>query len=108
MLHQHLMFCTAITAKAIYTAIKHCLILFCRSPGEIRLPSSSGLVHSAVVSESAATGTNEALAFSVLQHLLGAGPHVKRGSSASSKLVQGVAKATADPFDVSGYYQFVI
>uniref|UniRef100_A0A7N6AL86 Ubiquinol-cytochrome c reductase core protein 2b n=1 Tax=Anabas testudineus TaxID=64144 RepID=A0A7N6AL86_ANATE len=70
---------------------------------EIRLPSSSSLVHSAIVSQSAAAGTNEALAFSVLQHLLGAGPHVKRGSSASSKLVQGVAKATADPFDVSAF-----
>uniref|UniRef100_A0A3Q1IGQ8 Ubiquinol-cytochrome c reductase core protein 2b n=1 Tax=Anabas testudineus TaxID=64144 RepID=A0A3Q1IGQ8_ANATE len=69
----------------------------------IRLPSSSSLVHSAIVSQSAAAGTNEALAFSVLQHLLGAGPHVKRGSSASSKLVQGVAKATADPFDVSAF-----
>ncbi|KAF3704599.1 Cytochrome b-c1 complex subunit 2 [Channa argus] len=71
--------------------------------GEIRLPSSSSLVHSAVVSQSAAAGTNEAVAFGVLQHLLGAGPHVKRGSSASSKLVQGVAKATADPFDVSAF-----
>ncbi|XP_040885470.1 cytochrome b-c1 complex subunit 2, mitochondrial isoform X2 [Toxotes jaculatrix] len=71
--------------------------------GEIRLASISSLVHSAVVSQSAAAGTNEALAFSVLQHLLGAGPHVKRGSNASNKLVQGVAKATADPFDVSAF-----
>lgn len=55
-----------------------------------------------MVAESAAAGTREALAFSVLQQLLGAGPHVKRGSNATSKLVQGVAKATADPFDVSG------
>lgn len=70
-------------------------------PGEIRLASTSGLVHSAVVAESAAAGTSEALAFSVLQQLLGAGPHVKRGSCATSKLVQGVAKATAEPFDVS-------
>uniref|UniRef100_A0A8D0DD21 Ubiquinol-cytochrome c reductase core protein 2b n=1 Tax=Sander lucioperca TaxID=283035 RepID=A0A8D0DD21_SANLU len=71
--------------------------------GEIRLPSLSSLVHSAVVSESAAASTSEALAFSVLQHLLGAGLHVKRGSCASSKLVNGVAKATADPFDVSAF-----
>ncbi|XP_017273741.1 cytochrome b-c1 complex subunit 2, mitochondrial isoform X2 [Kryptolebias marmoratus] len=70
---------------------------------ELRLQSSSSLVHSAVVSQSAAAGTGEALAFSVLQHLLGAGPHVKRGSRVSSKLVQGVAKATADPFDVSAF-----
>lgn len=54
-----------------------------------------------MVSQAAAAGSSEALAFSVLQHLLGAGLHVKRGSCASSKLVQGVAKATADPFDVS-------
>ncbi|XP_044034873.1 cytochrome b-c1 complex subunit 2, mitochondrial isoform X1 [Siniperca chuatsi] len=71
--------------------------------GEIRLASTSSMVHSAVVSQSAAAGTSEALAFSVLQHLLGAGLHVKRGSCASSKLVQGVAKATADPFDVSAF-----
>ncbi|XP_074475411.1 cytochrome b-c1 complex subunit 2, mitochondrial isoform X1 [Sebastes fasciatus] len=71
--------------------------------GEIRLPGISSLVHSAVVSQSAAAGTGEALAFSVLQHLLGAGLHVKRGSCATSKLVQGVATATADPFDVSAF-----
>lgn len=55
-----------------------------------------------MVSQSAAAGTSEALAFSVLQHVLGAGPHVKRGSDTSNKLVQAVVKATADPFDVSG------
>uniref|UniRef100_A0AAX7VBX5 Ubiquinol-cytochrome c reductase core protein 2b n=1 Tax=Astatotilapia calliptera TaxID=8154 RepID=A0AAX7VBX5_ASTCA len=71
--------------------------------GEIRLPSTSSLVHSAVVSQSAAAGTSEALAFSVLQHLLGAGPHVKRGAGVASKLVQGVSKATADPFDVTAF-----
>lgn len=71
------------------------------SPGEVRLGSASSLVHSAVVSPSAAAGTSEALAFGVLQHMLGAGPHVKRGSNATNKLVQGVAKATAGPFDVS-------
>ncbi|XP_075890738.1 cytochrome b-c1 complex subunit 2, mitochondrial isoform X2 [Nelusetta ayraudi] len=71
--------------------------------GEIRLASTSGLVHSAVVAESAVAGTSEALAFSVLQQLLGAGPHVKRGSCATSKLVQGVAKATAEPYDVSAF-----
>ncbi|XP_069012043.1 cytochrome b-c1 complex subunit 2, mitochondrial isoform X2 [Embiotoca jacksoni] len=71
--------------------------------GEIRLPGTSSLVHSAVVSQSAAASTSEALAFSVLQHLLGAGPRVKRGSGVSSKLVQGVAQATAEPFDVSAF-----
>ncbi|XP_015253647.1 cytochrome b-c1 complex subunit 2, mitochondrial isoform X2 [Cyprinodon tularosa] len=71
--------------------------------GEFRHQSLDSLVHSAVVSQSAPAGTSEALAFSVLQHLLGAGPHVKRGSSVSSKLIQGVAKATTDPFDVSAF-----
>ncbi|XP_035002147.1 cytochrome b-c1 complex subunit 2, mitochondrial [Hippoglossus stenolepis] len=71
--------------------------------GEARLASLASLVHSAVVSQSAAAGTGEAVAFSVLQHLLGAGPHVKRGSNATSKLIQGVAKATADPFDVNAF-----
>lgn len=54
------------------------------------------------MSQSAAAGTSEALAFGVLQHVLGAGPHIKRGSNTTNKLVQGVVKATADPFDVSG------
>ncbi|XP_072312368.1 cytochrome b-c1 complex subunit 2, mitochondrial [Eucyclogobius newberryi] len=71
--------------------------------GESRLPSISGLVHSMVVSEGAAAGGSDALSFGVLQHLLGAGPHVKRGSNISSKLCQGVAKATTDPFDVSAF-----
>ena len=71
------------------------------------MANNNSLVHSAVVSQSAAAGTGEALAFSVLQHLLGAGPHVKRGFNTGSKLGHGVAKATADPFDVSGC-QFVI
>ncbi|XP_062234454.1 cytochrome b-c1 complex subunit 2, mitochondrial isoform X1 [Platichthys flesus] len=71
--------------------------------GETRMASLASLVHSAVVSQSAAGGTSEAVAFSVLQHLLGAGPHVKRGSNATSKLIQGVAKATADPFDVTAF-----
>ncbi|KAM7381913.1 hypothetical protein PAMA_012664 [Pampus argenteus] len=71
--------------------------------GEIRMASTSSLVHAAVVSQSAAAGSSEALAFSVLQHLLGTGPHVKRGANTGSKLGQGVAKATADPFDVSAF-----
>lgn len=74
----------------------------CPVAGEVRLHSSSGLVHSAVVCQSAAASTGEALAFSVLQHVLGAGPHIKRGSNTTSKLAQGVGKATSDPFDVSG------
>lgn len=71
--------------------------------GEVRTQTNSGLVHSAVVSEGAAITSDEAWAFSVLQNVLGAGPQVKRGSNATSKLIQGVAKATSDPFDVSAF-----
>uniref|UniRef100_A0A8C9SZ04 Ubiquinol-cytochrome c reductase core protein 2b n=1 Tax=Scleropages formosus TaxID=113540 RepID=A0A8C9SZ04_SCLFO len=69
--------------------------------GEFREQNGNSLVHAAVVSEGAATGTAEACAFSVLQHLLGAGPYVKRGSSTTCKLRQSIAKATTQPFDVS-------
>ncbi|KAM4525253.1 cytochrome b-c1 complex subunit 2, mitochondrial isoform 1-T1 [Odontesthes bonariensis] len=71
--------------------------------GEVRELNTNRLVHSAVVSQSAAAGSSEALAFSVLQHLLGAGPHIKRGLGVNNKLIQGVAKATADPFDASAF-----
>jgi len=71
--------------------------------GEVRQQSSNSLVHSVVVSQSAIVGSPEALAFSVLQHILGAGPHIKRGSNTTSKLIQAVSKATSDPFDVSAF-----
>lgn len=69
--------------------------------GEIREQNADSLVRTAVVAEGAATGSAEANAFSILQHLLGAGPLVKRGTSVTSKLSQGVAKASSQPFDVS-------
>ncbi|KAJ7409373.1 Cytochrome b-c1 complex subunit 2, mitochondrial [Willisornis vidua] len=68
--------------------------------GEIRKQNGDSLVHAAIVAEGAAVGSAEANAFSVLQHVLGAGPLVKRGSHVTSKLAQGVAKATSQPFDV--------
>uniref|UniRef100_A0A670KDT4 Ubiquinol-cytochrome c reductase core protein 2 n=1 Tax=Podarcis muralis TaxID=64176 RepID=A0A670KDT4_PODMU len=71
--------------------------------GEIRELNSHSLVHAAVVAEGAAVGSAEANAFSVLQHVLGAGPLIKRGSSVTSKLIQGVAKATALPFDAAAF-----
>ncbi|XP_054850582.1 cytochrome b-c1 complex subunit 2, mitochondrial [Eublepharis macularius] len=71
--------------------------------GEIREQNGDSLVHAAVVVEGAATGSAEANAFSVLQHVLGAGPLVKRGSSVTSKLIQGTVKATTQPFDVSAF-----
>lgn len=93
--------CSFITFHYIFAFSHFRSHSLCLPPGEIRLASTSSLVHSVVVAESAAAGTSEALAFSVLQQLLGAGPHVKRGSCATSKLVQGVTKATTEPFDVS-------
>ncbi|NXU61930.1 QCR2 protein, partial [Horornis vulcanius] len=71
--------------------------------GEIRKQTGDSLVHAAIVAEGAVTGSREADAFSVLQHVLGAGPLVRRGSSVTSKLTQGVAKATSKPFDVSAF-----
>uniref|UniRef100_A0A8C5D4F9 Cytochrome b-c1 complex subunit 2, mitochondrial-like n=1 Tax=Gouania willdenowi TaxID=441366 RepID=A0A8C5D4F9_GOUWI len=71
--------------------------------GEMRLQNSDDLVHSLVVSEAAMTGSAEANAFSVLQRILGAGPHVKRGTSSTSKLSQGIAKATTQPFDATAF-----
>uniref|UniRef100_A0A8C1C1P4 Ubiquinol-cytochrome c reductase core protein 2a n=1 Tax=Cyprinus carpio carpio TaxID=630221 RepID=A0A8C1C1P4_CYPCA len=69
--------------------------------GELRVQSGGGLVHALLACEGAAAGSAEANAFSVLQRVLGVGPHVKRGSNITSKLSQGITKATAQPFDVS-------
>uniref|UniRef100_A0ABI7YPP4 Ubiquinol-cytochrome c reductase core protein 2 n=1 Tax=Felis catus TaxID=9685 RepID=A0ABI7YPP4_FELCA len=68
--------------------------------GEIREQNGDSLVHAALVAESATIGSAEANAFSVLQYVLGAGPHVKRGSNATSSLYQAVAKGVHQPFDV--------
>ncbi|XP_004447430.1 cytochrome b-c1 complex subunit 2, mitochondrial [Dasypus novemcinctus] len=71
--------------------------------GEIREQNGDSLVHAALVAEGAATGSAEANAFSVLQHVLGAGPHVKRGSNSTSSLYQAIAKGIHQPFDVSAF-----
>lgn len=71
--------------------------------GEARIHNSDDLVHLLVASESAVSGSAAANAFSVLQHVLGAGPHVKRGSNITSKLSQGIAKATSQPFDATAF-----
>ncbi|EDL17213.1 ubiquinol cytochrome c reductase core protein 2, isoform CRA_c [Mus musculus] len=71
--------------------------------GEIREQNGDNLVHAAIVAESAAIGNAEANAFSVLQHLLGAGPHIKRGNNTTSLLSQSVAKGSHQPFDVSAF-----
>ncbi|XP_053409985.1 cytochrome b-c1 complex subunit 2, mitochondrial-like [Nycticebus coucang] len=70
--------------------------------GEIREHNGNSLVHTALVAESAATGSAEADAFSCLQHVLGAGPPVQRGSNATSLLYQAVAKGVHQP-DVSAF-----
>ncbi|XP_048351267.1 LOW QUALITY PROTEIN: cytochrome b-c1 complex subunit 2, mitochondrial [Sphaerodactylus townsendi] len=71
--------------------------------GEIRDQNGDSLVHAVVVAEGATMGSAEANAFSVLQHVLGAGPLVKRGSGITNKLIQGAAKATTQPFDASAF-----
>ncbi|XP_016110681.1 cytochrome b-c1 complex subunit 2, mitochondrial-like isoform X2 [Sinocyclocheilus grahami] len=63
--------------------------------GELRHQSGGGLVHAVVASEGASATSAEATAFSILQHVLGAGPHVKRGSNTTSKLSQAISKASA-------------
>ena len=77
------------------------------APGEIREQNGDSLVHAALVAESATIGSAEANAFSVLQYVLGAGPHVKRGSNATSSLYQAVAKGVHQPFDVSLNSQYL-
>lgn len=73
----------------------------CLCVGEIRVQNSDDLAHVLIACEGGVAGSAEANAFSVLQRILGAGPHVKRGASISGKLSQGIAKATTQPFDVS-------
>ncbi|KAG2455290.1 cytochrome b-c1 complex subunit 2, mitochondrial-like isoform X1 [Polypterus senegalus] len=71
--------------------------------GDIRVQNGDSLVHAAIVSEGASSGSPEAIAFGVLQHLLGAGPYILRGSNSTNKLYQGAAKATAQPFCASAF-----
>lgn len=76
-------------------------MVLCVCVGELRVQNNDDLVHALITSEGGVMGSAEANAFSVLQRILGSGPHVKRGASITSKLSQGIAKATAQPFDVS-------
>ncbi|XP_064171233.1 cytochrome b-c1 complex subunit 2, mitochondrial isoform X1 [Anguilla rostrata] len=71
--------------------------------GEVRNQNGDSLVHAILASEGAVSGSAEASAFSLLQRVLGAGPHVKRGSNTTSKLSQGIAKATPSPFDACAF-----
>lgn len=76
-------------------------VCVCLHVGEQRVQTGDNLVHALIASEGGVSGSAEANAFSVLQRILGAGPHVKRGSNITSKMSQGIAKATTQPFDVS-------
>ncbi|XP_051905497.1 cytochrome b-c1 complex subunit 2, mitochondrial [Hippocampus zosterae] len=71
--------------------------------GELRVQNKDNVVHAVVVSEGGVSGSTEATAFVVLQKILGAGPHVKRGTNITSKLSQGIAKATTQLFDASAF-----
>ncbi|KAM6966455.1 ubiquinol-cytochrome c reductase core protein 2a [Tautogolabrus adspersus] len=71
--------------------------------GELRVQNNDDLVHALIASEGGVSGSAEANAFSVLQRILGAGPHVKRGANITSKLSQGIAKATTQPFDATAF-----
>ncbi|XP_037113126.1 cytochrome b-c1 complex subunit 2, mitochondrial [Syngnathus acus] len=63
--------------------------------GELRVQNQDSQVHALVVSEGGVAGGTEATAFAVLQKILGVEPHVKRGTGITSKLSQGVTKASA-------------
>ncbi|CAJ1074986.1 cytochrome b-c1 complex subunit 2%2C mitochondrial [Xyrichtys novacula] len=71
--------------------------------GELRVQNNDDLVHTLIASQGGVSGSAEANAFSVLQRVLGAGPHVKRGANITSKLSQGIAKATTQPFDATAF-----
>ncbi|XP_061893179.1 cytochrome b-c1 complex subunit 2, mitochondrial [Entelurus aequoreus] len=71
--------------------------------GELRMQNNDSLVHALVVSQGGVMAGAEANAFVVLQRILGAGPHVKRGANVTSKLSRGIAEATTQPFDASTF-----
>uniref|UniRef100_A0A8B9KCM6 Cytochrome b-c1 complex subunit 2, mitochondrial n=1 Tax=Astyanax mexicanus TaxID=7994 RepID=A0A8B9KCM6_ASTMX len=71
--------------------------------GELRQQTGDSLVHAALVAEGAAVSSAEATAFGVLQHVLGVGPRVKRGSNTTSLLDQAISKVSTQPFDASAF-----
>ncbi|XP_043535797.1 cytochrome b-c1 complex subunit 2, mitochondrial-like isoform X2 [Chiloscyllium plagiosum] len=71
--------------------------------GEHREGTSEPLVHAAVVCEGEAVSSQESLAFTALQQVLGVGPHVKRGSGMTSTLTRAISKSTAQPFTASAF-----
>ncbi|KAM8845750.1 ubiquinol-cytochrome c reductase core protein 2a isoform 2-T2 [Spinachia spinachia] len=71
--------------------------------GELRVQNNDDLVHSLITCEGGVVGSTQGNAFSVLQRILGAGPHVKRGTNVTRKLSQGIAKATTQRFDATAF-----
>lgn len=60
-------------------------------------------LYAVLAAEKCYSGRAEANALNVFQHVLGAGPHVKRGSNATSPLNQVSAKGIHKPFDMSTF-----
>nr|XP_032831963.1 cytochrome b-c1 complex subunit 2, mitochondrial [Petromyzon marinus] len=72
--------------------------------GNVRVHGSGELTHAAVASEGAPWGTPEARALSLLQHVLGAGPCIKRGTDAvAGKIGGAIAKVVGHPFAASAF-----
>ncbi|XP_072029462.1 cytochrome b-c1 complex subunit 2, mitochondrial-like [Amphiura filiformis] len=69
---------------------------------ELRNQCGGDFSLAAVAVEGCASGSKDALALGILQHMMGAGPYIKWGSNqAASKLTQGAGKATSLPFSAS-------
>jgi ubiquinol-cytochrome c reductase core subunit 2 len=68
--------------------------------GEVRIDTSSNIVHAAVVTEGVSLGSKDMLSLAVLQKALGTGPSIKY-SSGSSKISQAGAQAVSGPFAAS-------
>ncbi|XP_051570774.1 cytochrome b-c1 complex subunit 2, mitochondrial-like [Myxocyprinus asiaticus] len=90
---------TATILASHYTSVRMALV----GLGEMCVESGVGLAHALVACEAAVTGSAETSAFSVLQRVLGAGLHAKRGSNITSQLSQGIAKATAQLFNATAF-----
>lgn len=70
--------------------------------GEIRVDSSSPLVHAAVVTEGPGMASKDLLTLYVLQQVMGTGPRVKYSSNvATSKVSKAIAQGTSSPFAAS-------
>ena len=70
--------------------------------GEVRVDKGGELVSAAVVTEGASMESKDLVALSVLQQIMGTGPHVKySGDNATSRVGKAAAAATSNPVAVS-------